>query len=63
MMGVHHTATGAAACVAISPQLEVLIGFVSEKLTFLPDTLHIGLSLMGVSPIGVITGAMVSNKF
>lgn len=59
MMGGHHAATGAAAWVAISTQIEVPMGIIAEKAAFIPETLPIGFGLMDVSPIGVITGALV----
>lgn len=59
MMGGHHAACGAAAWVAISTQLEVPMGILAEKVAFIPEVLPIGFGLMDVSPIGVITGALV----
>lgn len=59
MMGGHHAACGAAAWVAISTQIEVPLGIMAEKFTFLPEAIPIGMGLMDVSPIGVITGALV----
>ncbi|WP_240615044.1 metal-dependent hydrolase [Arthrobacter ruber] len=59
-MGAHHAACGAAAWVAVTTQIEVGLGPPAEKVTFLPESLTLGLGLLDVSPVGVITGALVT---
>jgi membrane-bound metal-dependent hydrolase YbcI (DUF457 family) len=60
MMGAHHAACGAAAWVALTTNLHVDLSLLAEKAPFLPDAMDIGLGLVEVSPIAVVTGALVT---
>jgi membrane-bound metal-dependent hydrolase YbcI (DUF457 family) len=60
MMGAHHAACGAAAWVAVTTQFEVGLGSLAGILPLLPDSVTVGLGLLEVSPVGVITGALVT---
>jgi membrane-bound metal-dependent hydrolase YbcI (DUF457 family) len=60
MMGAHHAACGAAAWVAVTTAFEVGLGPLAGALPILPDSVTIGLGLLDVSPVGVITGALVT---
>jgi membrane-bound metal-dependent hydrolase YbcI (DUF457 family) len=60
MMGAHHAACGAAAWVALTTNLHVDLTLLAEKAPFLPDSMDIGLGLVEVSPIAVVTGALVT---
>ncbi|WP_159802808.1 metal-dependent hydrolase [Arthrobacter zhaoguopingii] len=55
MMGAHHAACGAAAWVAVTTRIEV-----AGLLAGAPGSLSLGLGLLDVSPIGVVTGALVT---
>ncbi|MEG9246665.1 metal-dependent hydrolase [Arthrobacter sp. Soc17.1.1.1] len=57
MMGAHHAACGAAAWVAATTRIDVHPG---RLLPVLPDTVTLGLGLLDVSPVGVVTGALVT---
>ncbi|MHA7241030.1 metal-dependent hydrolase [Arthrobacter sp. TMS1-12-1] len=57
MMGAHHAACGAAAWVAATTRIEIHPG---HLLPVLPDTVTLGLGLLDVSPVGVVTGALVT---
>lgn len=60
MMGAHHAACGAAAWVALTSQVHVDLTLFAEKAPFLPQSLDIGMGLWDISPIGVVTGALVT---
>ncbi len=60
MMGAHHASCGAAAWVAVTTAFEVGLGPLDGALPILPDSVTIGLGLLDVSPVGVITGALVT---
>lgn len=60
MMGAHHAACGAAAWIALTTQVHVDLTLLAAKAPFLPHSLDIGLGLLDVSPIGIITGALVT---
>jgi membrane-bound metal-dependent hydrolase YbcI (DUF457 family) len=60
MMGAHHAACGAAAWVAVTTQFEVGLGSLAAAFPVLPDAVTIGLGLVDVSPVGVLTGALVT---
>ena len=60
MMGAHHAACGAAAWVAVTTQLHLSFGVLPTVVPFLPDAITLGLQLLDVSPIGVVTGALVT---
>lgn len=60
MMGAHHAACGAAAWVALTTNIHVELSAVAEKVPFLPDNMVIGLGLLDVSPVGIVTGALVT---
>jgi membrane-bound metal-dependent hydrolase YbcI (DUF457 family) len=60
MMGAHHAACGAAAWVAATTQIQLSLGSLPETIPFLPDAVTLGLGLLDVSPVGVITGALVT---
>jgi membrane-bound metal-dependent hydrolase YbcI (DUF457 family) len=60
MMGAHHAACGAAAWVAVTTQIQVHLGSLAEALPLLPGSVTLGLGLLDVSPIGVVTGALVT---
>ncbi|WP_434995675.1 metal-dependent hydrolase [Arthrobacter sp. Ld5] len=57
MMGAHHAACGAAAWVAATTRIEVPLG---PWLPALPESVTLGLGLLDVSPVGVVTGALVT---
>ena len=57
MMGAHHAACGAAAWVAATTQVEVHAG---RWLPVLPESVTLGVGLLDVSPVGVVTGALVT---
>lgn len=59
MMGAHHAACGAAAWVALTTNINVDLTLLAEKAPFLPQAMDIGLGIWDVSPIGVVTGALV----
>jgi membrane-bound metal-dependent hydrolase YbcI (DUF457 family) len=60
MMGAHHAACGAAAWVAATTQIQLSLGALPKTIPFLPDAVTLGLGLLDVSPVGVITGALVT---
>ena len=60
MMGAHHAACGAAAWVAVTTQVDLGLGALAEKVAFLPDVVFVGQDLLSVSPVGVVTGALVT---
>ena len=60
MMGAHHAACGAAAWVALTTSLKVDLSLLAQKAPFLPDHMVIGMGLLDVSPVGVVTGALVT---
>jgi membrane-bound metal-dependent hydrolase YbcI (DUF457 family) len=60
MMGAHHAACGAAAWVAATTQITVGLGALTTVLPFLPDSITLGLRLLEVSPVGVVTGVLVT---
>ncbi|MCC3292990.1 metal-dependent hydrolase [Arthrobacter sp. zg-Y1110] len=60
MMGSHHAACGAAAWVAITTQFHVDISLLTEKLGWGSHGFDIGMGLLDISPVGVITGALVT---
>ncbi|MGK3708657.1 metal-dependent hydrolase [Arthrobacter sp. IK3] len=60
MMGSHHAACGAAAWVALTTQIHVDLSALTEKLGWGGAGFDIGLGLLEVSPVGVITGALVT---
>lgn len=60
MMGAHHAACGAAAWVALTSQVHVDLTLFAEKAPFLPHALDLGMGLWGISPIGIVTGALVT---
>ena len=60
MMGAHHAACGAAAWVALTTDIHVDLTLLAEKAPFLPHAMNIGLGLWDVSPIAVVTGALVT---
>ncbi|KNC20109.1 hydrolase [Arthrobacter sp. RIT-PI-e] len=60
MMGAHHAACGAAAWVAATTQIEVDLGALSAVVPVLPDSFDLGFRLLEVSPVGVVTGALVT---
>lgn len=55
MMGAHHAASGAAAWVALTTQFRIPLDALGVD-----QTLVLGTALLDVSPIGVLTGAMVT---
>ncbi|TKV28799.1 metal-dependent hydrolase [Arthrobacter sp. NamB2] len=57
MMGAHHAACGAAAWVAATTQIEVHAG---RFLPILPESVTLGFGALDVSPVGVVTGALVT---
>jgi membrane-bound metal-dependent hydrolase YbcI (DUF457 family) len=57
MMGAHHAACGAAAWVAATTQIQVHPGLLVPAL---PESVTLGLGLLDVSPVGVVTGALVT---
>ncbi|MFF2244262.1 metal-dependent hydrolase [Arthrobacter sp. NPDC058130] len=59
MMGAHHAACGAAAWVGLTTQIHVDLTLLAAKAPFLPHGMDLGLGLWDVSPIGVVTGALV----
>lgn len=59
MMGAHHAACGAAAWVALTTNIHVDLTAIAAKAPFLPHAMDLGLGLWDVSPIGVVTGALV----
>ncbi|NKX55969.1 metal-dependent hydrolase [Arthrobacter mobilis] len=59
MMGAHHAACGAAAWVALTSQAEVSLAAVQQNAPWLPDSLTLGMGLLDLSPMGIITGALV----
>lgn len=60
MMGAHHAACGAAAWVALTSHAHLDLTALAEKAPLLPHTVDLGLGLMNVSPVGVVTGALVT---
>ncbi|WP_427019373.1 metal-dependent hydrolase (plasmid) [Pseudarthrobacter sp. P1] len=60
MMGAHHAACGAAAWVALTTNIHLDLTAAAEKVAILPHTLDLGLGLMHVSPVGIVTGALVT---
>ncbi|WP_026536634.1 metal-dependent hydrolase [Arthrobacter sp. H14] len=60
MMGAHHAACGAAAWVALTTQVDVNLSALSEKAAFLPESVTLGFGMLDVSPIGVVSGALVT---
>ncbi|MET4143810.1 membrane-bound metal-dependent hydrolase YbcI (DUF457 family) [Arthrobacter sp. UYCo732] len=60
MMGAHHAACGAAAWVALTTNIHVNTSALAEKVPFLPHYLDIGFGLFDVSPVGIVTGALVT---
>lgn len=60
MMGAHHAACGAAAWVALTTQLHVDLAPVTAHFNMAPAAFDIGLGLLDVSPVGIITGALVT---
>jgi membrane-bound metal-dependent hydrolase YbcI (DUF457 family) len=60
MMGANHAACGAAAWVALATRLNVNCGALHAVLPAIPAHLDLGLGLLPVSPIGVVTGALVT---
>lgn len=60
MMGAHHAACGAAAWVAATTQIEVGIGPLAAVVPVLPDSFTLGFQLLEISPVGVVTGALVT---
>lgn len=59
-MGSHHAACGAAAWVAMTTQIHLDISLLTDKLGWGPESLDIGMGLFDISPVGVITGALVT---
>ncbi|AUZ88553.1 hydrolase [Arthrobacter agilis] len=57
MMGAHHAACGAAAWVAATTRIDVHPGLL---LSALPESVTLGFGLLDVSPVGVVTGALVT---
>ncbi|MFC3298078.1 metal-dependent hydrolase [Arthrobacter agilis] len=57
MMGAHHAACGAAAWIAVTTRVDLHAG---PHLPVLPETVTLGLGLLEVSPVGVVTGALVT---
>ncbi|RJT80023.1 metal-dependent hydrolase [Arthrobacter cheniae] len=57
MMGAHHAACGAAAWVAATTRIEVHPALLIPGL---PESVTLGLGLLDVSPVGVVTGALVT---
>ncbi|WP_026556771.1 metal-dependent hydrolase [Arthrobacter sp. 35W] len=60
MMGAHHAACGAAAWIAISTQFDIPLTALQQIAPALPDQLVLGMGLIDVSPMGVLTGALVT---
>ncbi|WP_298252779.1 metal-dependent hydrolase [uncultured Arthrobacter sp.] len=60
MMGAHHAACGSAAWIAVTTHVEVSLGVAAATPPFLPDTIALGLGFLEVSPVGVVTGALVT---
>lgn len=60
MMGAHHAACGAAAWVALTTDVHLELGRMAEQAPFLPNSLALGLGVLDVSPVGVVTGALVT---
>ncbi|HEX9225143.1 MAG TPA: metal-dependent hydrolase [Arthrobacter sp.] len=60
MMGAHHAACGAAAWIALTTQVHVDLTLLAQKAPFLPSGLDLGFGMLEVSPVGVITGALVT---
>ena len=60
MMGAHHAACGAAAWIALTTQVHVDLTLLAQKAPFLPAGFDLGFGLLEVSPVGVITGALVT---
>ncbi|MHA7179913.1 metal-dependent hydrolase [Arthrobacter sp. MDB2-24] len=60
MMGAHHAACGAAAWVAATTRIELGTGPLAAVLPALPESVTLGFGLLDVSPVGVVTGALVT---
>ncbi|WP_427016284.1 metal-dependent hydrolase [Pseudarthrobacter sp. P1] len=60
MMGAHHAACGAAAWVALTTQFDIPLSALHQTLPQVPEHLVLGLGLIDVTPMGVITGALVT---
>lgn len=59
MMGAHHAACGAAAWVALTSHAEVSLAAVHAEVAWIPESITLGMGLMDLSPMGIITGALV----
>ena len=60
MMGAHHAACGAAAWVAATTRIELGLGPLAAVLPVMPESVTLGFGLLDVSPVGVVTGALVT---
>lgn len=58
MMGGHHAASGAAVWIAATTQPVLALGPVADRLVFLPAEVPLGFGLLGVTPAGVLAGAL-----
>jgi len=60
MMGAHHAACGAAAWVALTTNIYVDLSAAADKIAVLPQHLDLGFGLLDVSPVGIVSGALVT---
>ncbi|GGH93381.1 hypothetical protein GCM10007170_14130 [Arthrobacter liuii] len=60
MLGAHHATCGAAAWVALPSQVHVDLTLFADKAPFLPHAQELGMGLWSISPIGLVTGALLT---